>query len=155
VTGRASPKHETLPPSVLIADDEPSIRLLVATTIEANHYTVLEATDGDEAWAMIEQYRPNLVLLDAQMPGRGGLEVLQLIRRDPSLDSTWVIMLTSRALESDRSVGLAAGADLYVTKPFSPLELLNHVERTLSRQRPTDHFERTRLVLGRGSPTAV
>lgn len=84
---------------------------------------VLEAADGDEAWAMISRYKPSVVLLDVQMPGRTGLEVLAMIRGDPSLSTTRVIMLTAGALKADVEVGLAAGADLYLTMPFSPLDL--------------------------------
>jgi two-component system, OmpR family, phosphate regulon response regulator PhoB len=112
---------------VLIVDDEPSMRLLVHTTIESDHYTVVEAADGDEAWAFIKKYKPSLVLLDVQMPGRSGLEVLRSIRSDPSLRGTRVILLTAKALAADVAAGTAEGADYYLTKPFSPLELLARV----------------------------
>jgi DNA-binding response OmpR family regulator len=120
---------------VLIADDEPSMRLLVRATIESDQYTVMEAADGDEAWALIKQYKPSVVLLDVQMPGRTGLEVLANIRSEPSLVATKVIMLTARALKADVEVGLTAGADLYLTKPFSPLELLARVDEALGQWR--------------------
>jgi CheY-like chemotaxis protein len=121
--------------TVLIADDEPSMRLLVRATIESDQYDVLEAADGDEAWALITKHKPSVVLLDVQMPGRNGLEVLAMIRRDASLAATRVIMLTARALKSDMEVGLAAGADLYLTKPFSPLDLLTRVDEALVQWR--------------------
>lgn len=121
--------------TVLIADDEPSMRLLVRATIESDQYDVLEAADGDEALALITKHRPSVVLLDVQMPGRSGLEVLAMIRRDASLVATRVIMLTARALKSDVEVGLAAGADLYLTKPFSPLDLLTRVDEALVQSR--------------------
>ena len=117
--------------SVLIADDESSMRLLVHTTIESDSYQVIEAADGDEAWALIKRHRPALVLLDVQMPGRTGLEILASIKSDPSLRAVRVILMTARALESDRTAGLAAGADFYLTKPFSPLELLARVQEAL------------------------
>ena len=117
--------------SVLIADDESSMRLLVHTTIESDSYHVIEAADGDEAWALIKRHRPALVLLDVQMPGRTGLEILASIKSDPSLRAVRVILMTARALESDRTAGLAAGADFYLTKPFSPLELLARVQEAL------------------------
>ena len=107
------------------------MRLLVHTTIQSDAYTVLEASDGDEAWTVIQQYRPALVLLDIQMPGRTGIEILEMIKSDPSLKRTRVIMLTARALAADVEAGLAAGADFYLTKPFSPLELLARVEEAL------------------------
>ena len=117
--------------TVLIADDEPSMRLLVHATIESDDYKVVEAADGMEAWAMIQQYKPSLVLLDVQMPGRTGLEVLRSVRADPSLLATRVILLTSKAQEQDVEAGLIAGADFYLTKPFSPLDLLTRVEEAL------------------------
>jgi two-component system, OmpR family, phosphate regulon response regulator PhoB len=117
--------------SVLIADDESSMRLLVHTTIESDSYQVIEAADGDEAWALIKRHKPSLVLLDVQMPGRTGLEILASIKSDPSLRAVRVILMTARALESDRIAGMAAGADFYLTKPFSPLELLARVQEAL------------------------
>jgi CheY-like chemotaxis protein len=117
--------------TVLIADDESSMRLLVHATIESDDYMVVEAADGTEAWALIQQHKPSLVLLDVQMPGRSGLEVLRSIKTDPSLTATRVILLTSKAQESDVEAGLIAGADFYLTKPFSPLDLLTRVEEAL------------------------
>jgi two-component system phosphate regulon response regulator PhoB len=117
--------------TVLIADDEPSMRLLVHTTIESSEYDVAEAADGDEAWAYIAQHKPQLVLLDIQMPGRNGLEILKSIRSDPTLNGTRVILLSAKALVADVEAGMDAGADFYLTKPFSPLELLNRVADAL------------------------
>jgi len=117
--------------TVLIADDEPSMRLLVHATIESDDYKVLEAADGDEAWTLIEKFKPLLVLLDVQMPGRTGLEILGMIKSDPSLSATRVILLTARALAADVEAGMTAGADFYLTKPFSPLDLLTRVEEAL------------------------
>jgi CheY-like chemotaxis protein len=117
--------------TVVIADDEPSMRLLVHATIESDDYTVVEAVDGAQAWAMIQEHKPSLVLLDVQMPGLNGLEVLQLIKGQPSLAATRVILLTAKAQESDIEAGLIAGADFYLTKPFSPLDLLTRVEEAL------------------------
>jgi two-component system, OmpR family, alkaline phosphatase synthesis response regulator PhoP len=117
--------------TVLIADDEPSMRLLVHATIESDDYRVVEAVDGAEAWTMIKAEKPSLVLLDLQMPGRTGLEVLALVKGDPELAGTRVILLTSKAQESDVEKGLIAGADFYLTKPFSPLDLLTRVEEAL------------------------
>jgi two-component system phosphate regulon response regulator PhoB len=116
---------------VVIADDDASIRLLVHATIESDDFVVVEASNGAEAWALIQQHKPGLVLLDVQMPGRSGLEVLRLIKADPQLKATRVIMLTSKSQETDVEVGLLAGADFYLTKPFSPLDLLTRVEEAL------------------------
>lgn len=119
--------------TVLIADDEPSMRLLVHATIESDDYKVLEAADGDEAWSLIQKFKPMLVLLDVQMPGRTGLEILGMIKSDRSLSATRVILLTARALVADVEAGMTAGADFYLTKPFSPLDLLTRVEEALRR----------------------
>ncbi len=129
----------TIPPlvrtlrTVLIADDEPSMRMLVHATIDSDDYYVVEAADGDEAWALIQRDKPALVLLDVQMPGRDGLEVLAAIKADPHLKSTRVILLSGKAQKEDIEAGLFAGADFYLTKPFSPLDLLTRVEAALQR----------------------
>jgi DNA-binding response OmpR family regulator len=128
-------KQATVPPgvvkTVLIADDEPSMRLLVHATIESDEYRVVEAADGDQAWALIQKHRPSLVLLDVQMPGLSGLDVLREIKGDARLKGTHVILLTAKAQESDVEAGLIGGADFYLTKPFSPLDLLSRVEEAL------------------------
>jgi DNA-binding response OmpR family regulator len=117
--------------TVLIADDEPSMRLLVHATIESDDYTVYEAADGDQAWAIIQKYHPMLILLDVQMPGKSGLDILRAIKSDANLATTHVILLTAKAQETDIEAGLIAGAAFYLTKPFSPLDLLTRVEEAL------------------------
>jgi DNA-binding response OmpR family regulator len=118
---------------VLIADDDPNLRLLVSVTIQSGAYIVLEAADGDEAWSAILQHHPDLVLLDIQMPVRSGLDVLLAIRGDARLADTRVILLTAKAQRSDVEAGLGAGADLYLTKPFSPVDLLDRIAQALHR----------------------
>jgi CheY-like chemotaxis protein len=127
----ASPHAPQVLATVLVADDEPSMRLLLHATIESDDYKVVEASDGDEAWALIQQLTPALVLLDVQMPGLTGLEILSLIKGDPNLTSTRVILLTAKALSSDVEAGMKAGADFYLSKPFSPIDLLARVEEAL------------------------
>jgi CheY-like chemotaxis protein len=117
--------------TVLIADDEPSVRMLVQATIETDGYNVIEAADGNEAWSLIQEHRPSLVLLDVRMPGQTGLEILRAIRAEPDLIYTKVILLTASAQESDINVGLVTGADFYLTKPFSPRDLLSKVDEAL------------------------
>jgi CheY-like chemotaxis protein len=117
--------------TVLIADDEPSLRLLVSATIASDEYEVVEAMDGDEAWGLIRQHKPRVVLLDVQMPGKTGLDLTRAIRDDPELARTCVILLTSKAQQADIAAGMEAGADRYLTKPFSPLELLRVVEQAV------------------------
>jgi DNA-binding response OmpR family regulator len=118
-------------PTVVIADDEPSVRLLVQATVAQDNLRVIEAEDGDEAWALIQEWRPKVVLLDVRMPGRTGLEILSAIKADSNLAETRVILLTASAAESDIAAGLAAGADAYLTKPFSPRELLARLDEAL------------------------
>lgn len=116
---------------VLIADDQPSLRLLVSATLAAEDLEVVEAADGDEAWHMMRACQPELALLDVQMPGRDGLELSRAIRADKELAAMHIILLTSKALAADVEAGLAAGANRYMTKPFSPLELLEEVQAAL------------------------
>jgi CheY-like chemotaxis protein len=117
--------------TVLVADDERSLRLLVNATIASDQYAVIEAADGDEAWRLLLEYRPAVALLDVQMPGRTGLDITRAIRSQPQLSDTHIVLLTSKAQDADVKAGLAAGADRYLTKPFSPLELLTVVEEAL------------------------
>lgn len=119
--------------SVVIADDDSSLRLLVYATIQSDAYTIFEAADGEEAWSMIQQHRPAVVLLDIQMPSRNGLDVLSAIKSDPRLADTRVILLTAKAQRGDVEAGPKAGADFYLTKPFSPVDLLDRVAEALKR----------------------
>jgi CheY-like chemotaxis protein len=119
--------------TVLIADDEPSLRLLVQTTIESDDYRILVTADGDQAWTLLQQHRPSVALLDIQMPGMSGLELTRAMRAQPALFSgTRIILLTSKAQAADVEAGLVAGADHYLTKPFSPLELMGVIERAVA-----------------------
>lgn len=117
--------------TVIVADDEPSVRMLVNATIGTDDYNIVEADDGDEAWSLIQKHRPSLVLLDVRMPGRTGLDVLRAIKADPSLAATRVILMTASAQQSDIAAGLTAGADVYLTKPFSPRDLLSKLDEVL------------------------
>jgi CheY-like chemotaxis protein len=119
--------------TVLIADDEPNVRLLVTTLVASARYNVLEAADGEEAWALLRRHLPALAILDVQMPGRSGLALARAIKDDPALAGTYVILLTARAQASDVAAGRLAGADAYLTKPFSPLELLAAIEQALAQ----------------------
>jgi len=116
---------------ILIADDEPSLRMLVGATISSGDYDVIEAADGTEALALIEQHHPSIAILDVQMPGKTGVEVTEIVKGTDTLKDTFVILLTSKSLDADRAAGLAAGADRYLTKPFSPMELLSVLEGAL------------------------
>src|SRR5439155_660288 len=114
-----------------IAAEEPNLRLLVSATLLSDECDVLEAKDGDEAWDLIVEHQPQIVILDLQMPGRTGLELAEAIRKTPEISGIRIIMLTSKAQRADVERGYRAGADVYLTKPFLPIELLNAVERAM------------------------
>jgi len=120
---------------ILIADDEEPLRLLVRATLEdesgEKRYEIIEATDGYETLEVARRERPELILLDIQMPGLNGLEVCKILKNDPATSKLMIVMLTARGQPSDRERGLAAGADEYFAKPFSPLELLQLVDRVM------------------------
>jgi CheY-like chemotaxis protein len=119
---------------LLIVDDEPAVRALVHATLEGDDYVILEAADGAEALELSRCEQPSLVLLDIMMPRLDGIEVCRQLKADPDTRGIVVVMLTAQAQERDRDLGLAAGADEYFTKPFSPLALLNMVESLRGRQ---------------------
>lgn len=120
--------------TVLIADDEPGLRLLVRSAIESPLYQVVEASDGDEAWNLIKTNKPAVVVLDIKMSGRSGLDLLTAIRADSGLRGTQVIILSGKHDQRDIDAGLLAGADFYVTKPFSPADLLARVTEAIEHQ---------------------
>ncbi len=120
--------------TVLIADDNPNVRLLVSATIACDQYTLLTAADGDAAWHLVLQHRPAVAVLDVRMDGLSGLQVTRAIKSTPELAGTRVVLLTSRAQATDISAGLAAGADYYLTKPFSPRDLLTVLEQALTER---------------------
>ena len=118
----------------MLVDDEEVIRLLVRTTIEREDYELLEAKDGEEALAIVREQHPDLVLLDVGMPKLDGFAVVQAIKSDPRTRDTIVVMLTAHGREVDRDQGLRLGADLYFTKPFSPLQLLRTLRELLGSE---------------------
>jgi len=120
---------------VLVADDDPDIRELVAFKLEQLGVETLSVEDGETALAMIRQRRPALAILDIAMPGLSGIDVCRMIRADPEIAHTPVLMLTARVQEQDVERGFAVGADDYVTKPFSPRELMSRIQTLLSRVR--------------------
>jgi CheY-like chemotaxis protein len=121
--------------TVLVCDNEEVLRGLVLATLEGNGYDFVEALDGDDALEQARRVRPDLILLDMMMPGRTGLEVLAELRRDPELRGIPVVMLTARAQVRDREAAERAGADRFLAKPFSPLELSRVVEELLGNGR--------------------
>ena len=134
--------------TILVVDDEPTLREVVVRYLEREGYRALEAGDGDEAEALVASDPPSLVILDLMLPGTDGLEVCRRIRSHSDLP---VIMLTARGEEADRIVGLELGADDYVTKPFSPRELVARVRTVLRRtsapSMPAERIQHGDLVL--------
>ena len=120
--------------SILVADDEPTLRRLLHATFGPEH-CVAEAADGAEALRRLLTDRPDLAILDVAMPIMGGLAVCRAARAEPSLAGLGIIVLTAYATGED---ALAAGADRYLRKPFSPLELLATIEELLARRRTED-----------------
>ena len=116
-----------MPAKILICDNEAPLRALVRAALDAR-YEVVEARDGEESLDAARTERPDAVVLDMMMPGLTGLEVVRTMRADPELAETPVVMVTARAQAADREAALAAGADRFVTKPFSPVQLASLVD---------------------------
>ena len=115
---------------IIIVDDQPKIRRIMRSTLVAEGYEVDEAKTGEEALESVRELRPDLVVLDINMPGMGGLETCRAIRRDSNIA---IIMLTVRNSEADKVAALDAGADDFVTKPFSTPELMARIRAALRR----------------------
>jgi DNA-binding response OmpR family regulator len=122
--------------TILVADDEVPIVELVRFTLEDDRVQVVGAFDGVAALELADALRPDLVLLDVQMPQLNGVEVCRRLRQMPNCARTRIVMLSAAAQDEDRARGMAAGADEYLTKPFSPLALLALV-RSLVPEVPT------------------
>jgi DNA-binding response OmpR family regulator len=131
------------PARVLVVDDEPPIRAVVRGFLEREGMAVAEAADGPAAVEQARAFAPDVVVLDIMLPGFDGLEVLLRVR---AFADPLVIFLTARTEEVDRIVGLKVGGDDYLTKPFSPGELVARVEALLRRRRPAPSAERAGLI---------
>lgn len=123
---------------ILVVDDEPEAVELVEFNLKGAGYEVSTAGDGAEALNKARRIQPNLVILDVMMPEIDGMEVCKLLRRDPATSTIPIIMLTAKASEVDRVLGLELGADDYVVKPFSPRELVLRVKKILERGKPAE-----------------
>jgi CheY-like chemotaxis protein len=115
--------------TLLIVDDEDGVRSLVRMTLESENYEILEAKEGAEALTMIKKHKPDLVLLDVMLPDSSGIDICRVLKSDPQTAGTTVVMLTAKAQSADLEEAEAAGADGYFTKPFSPVALMQRVER--------------------------
>lgn len=133
-------------PKILVVDDEPDALELIEFNLKSSGLDVLTAADGETALALARTQVPDLLLLDLMLPEVDGLEVCKILRRDPATSSIPIIMLTAKAAEVDRVLGLELGADDYVTKPFSPRELVLRVKNLLRRRSaPDEKVERVQL----------
>ena len=123
-------------PYILIVEDEAALLTLLRYNLEKEGFEVGEAVDGEEALLMVEERRPDLMVLDWMLPTLSGIEVCRRIRRRPDARDLPIVMLTARGEEADRVRGLNSGADDYVVKPFSPAELLARIRAVQRRLRP-------------------
>lgn len=116
---------------ILVVDDEPFICRSLTFVLRKHDYEVLEARNGEEAVAAIQQHKPDLVFLDVMMPKLNGFQVTEKIRANSELAGVKIILLTAKGQDCDREVGKAAGADDYMTKPFSPTKILERTREIL------------------------
>jgi two-component system phosphate regulon response regulator PhoB len=125
-----------MPASILVVEDEPAIQMLIATNLRRHGHLVIAALDAETALRQINEALPDLILLDWMLPGMSGLDFARRLRADARTKFVPIIMLTARGEERDKVTGLESGADDYVTKPFSPRELLARIQAVLRRGRP-------------------
>ena len=118
---------------ILVVEDEPDIRKLVNYNLAQERFRVLEAEDGEQGLKMVQREKPDLVILDLMLPGLSGIELCKILRERHETEKLPVLMLTAKAGEADRIVGLEMGADDYLAKPFSPRELVARVRAVLRR----------------------
>ncbi len=139
--------------TILIVDDEAPIREMIKHVLDLKGYYCLEAEDAHEAHKLIVDHNPDLILLDWMLPQMSGIELLRRLKRDQNTEVPPVIMLTAKSAEENKIHGLSAGADDYVTKPFSPRELIARVSAVLRRSGKSIHD--AKLVVDRLSLDAI
>jgi DNA-binding response OmpR family regulator len=135
-----------MPRKILVVDDEPDAVELIEFNLRAEGFAVSSAADGAEAVQKARTSLPDLIVLDVMLPELDGLEVCKILRNDPRTAAIPIIMLTARAAELDRVLGLELGADDYITKPFSPRELILRIKKQLHR--PEGERKKERLAIG-------
>ncbi|MBQ0831647.1 phosphate regulon transcriptional regulator PhoB [Marinobacter sp.] len=122
--------------TVLIVDDEPAIREMIAVALEMADYECIEAADAREAHALIIDKQPDIILLDWMLPGTSGIELARRLKKEETTANIPIIMLTAKVEEDNKIRGLEVGADDYITKPFSPRELVARLKAVLRRATP-------------------
>ncbi|MDB5080856.1 MAG: response regulator receiver protein [Chloroflexi bacterium] len=120
-----------VPVVILIADDEASLRFLIHETIAEPGLQILEAQDGLETLCLARTHHPKMILLDVAMPALSGVEVCQQLKADPATRDIQIVMLTAHSQTKDREAAFAAGADYFITKPFSPTQLFELVDKII------------------------
>jgi two-component system, OmpR family, phosphate regulon response regulator PhoB len=136
-----------MPQHILVVEDEPSIAELISINLTHAGYTVSRALQADEALLLLRNTKPDLVILDWMMPGKSGVQFARELRSNPLTQAIPILMLTAKGEEADKVLGLDAGADDYVTKPFSPKELVARV-KALLRRHVLEVVEEKPLILG-------
>lgn len=117
---------ETQNTKVLVADDEDSLRVLLKAVINSEEgYDFYEAVDGDDTLEKVKENKPEILILDVMMPGKTGFEVCEILKQDPSYKDIEIVILTAKGQESDQEWAKSCGADYFLRKPFSPLELID------------------------------
>ena len=137
---------EKIRPRVLVVEDESDLVVMLRYNLEKEGFEVAATGDGEEALLLVEEQAPDIILLDWMVPMVSGIEVCRRLRRNPDTRDIPIIMLTARGEEDDRVRGLNAGADDYVTKPFSPGELIARVHAVLRRSRPALEADELRFA---------
>lgn len=125
-----------LKPSVLVVEDEESIASIIRYNLEKEGYLIITSNDGTEAIELAKHHKPDLILLDWMLPSLSGIEVCRIIRTLPDISNVPIIMISARDEEMDKIMGLERGADDYLSKPFSPKELIARIKAVLRRIRP-------------------
>jgi phosphate regulon transcriptional regulator PhoB len=126
---------------ILVVEDEPDIRKLVQYNLAQERFKVLETEDGEQALKLLQHEKPDLVILDLMLPGLSGIELCRILRQRNETAKMPILILTAKAGEADRVIGLEMGADDYLTKPFSPRELVARVRAILRRTQPPESKE--------------
>ncbi len=118
---------------ILIVDDEEKVRKLVEVTLSIGTFEILHASSGEEGLKIAREAMPDIILLDIMMPGKlDGFDVCGLLKKDPDTRDTYIVMLTAKGQQADKKKGLALGADDYFVKPFSPMELIDKIDKVLA-----------------------
>jgi two-component system, OmpR family, alkaline phosphatase synthesis response regulator PhoP len=139
--------------TILVVEDEPDIRKLINYNLVQDRFKVLEAEDGEQALKLLQHERPSLVILDLMLPGLSGLELCKILRDRQDTSRLPILMLTAKAGEADKVVGLELGADDYLSKPFSPREMVARVRAILRRSESSTaaesspYYEKGRLKI--------